>query len=119
MYYGYIATATAGGMTAITQITPAMLSASGLTEATPAVMGKTSISGVPEAAWLTVLLPAASNLKARKFDGLTGPTEFELNNGAANTGSNGGSVTLDGTAYKVYGEFCLVGGEYFIYVEQA
>lgn len=119
MYYGYIDTATAGGMTAITQITSAMLSASGLTEATPAVMDKTGVSGVPEAAWLTVLLPAASNLKARKFDGLTGPTEFELNNGAAGTGSNGGSVTLDGTAYKVYAEFCLVGGEYFIYVEQA
>lgn len=118
MYYGYIDTATADGITSVTQITASMLSASGLTSAAPSELPRTSVGSVPAYAWLVVLLPASSGLYARKYDGLTGPTEFELNNGASNTGANGSEITLNGTSYKVYGEFVLAAGEYSIYVDE-
>ena len=33
------------------------------------------------------------------------------------SGANGAEITLNGTAYLIYGEFALVDGEYFVKVE--
>ena len=65
-----------------------------------------------------VLLPKSSGLKALKFDGIGGYLEFEENNGGiSGTGANGTEITLNGTAYLVYGEIRLVTGETFVKVE--
>ena len=58
-------------------------------------------------------------VKALKFDGIGGYLEFEENKGGINgTGANGTEITLNGTAYLVYGEIRLVAGETFIKVEE-
>lgn len=116
MYYGWVMST--NEIYKVTDITSDMLTASTVTSANAAPLGKTSLGDAPAAAMVFVLLPKSSGLKALKFDGIGGYLEFEENNGGiSGTGANGTEITLDGTAYLVYGEIRLVNGETFIKVE--
>ena len=84
----------------------------------PVALAKTSIGTVPAGALIAVLIPAAAGMKASKFDGISAKVEFELDNAVSGSGANGAAVTLDGKSYKVWGEFSLVAGERFIYVDK-
>ena len=84
----------------------------------PVLLRGDSLGAAPAAAMVFVLLPKTANLKALKFDGISGWLEFEENKGGINgTGANGTEITLNGTAYLVYGEIRIVAGETFIKVE--
>ena len=79
-------------------------------------VGRVDLGNVPAGTFTTVLLPNA--LKAYKDDGFGGKVPFELNNGITGSGANGATVTLGGVEYNVYGEFNLVAGKTFIYIEE-
>lgn len=116
MYYGWMMST--NEIYKVTDITADMLTASTVTIAAAAPMNKTSLGDAPAAAMVFVLLPKSSGLKALKFDGIGGYLEFEENNGGiSGTGANGTEITLNGTAYLVYGEIRLVTGETFVKVE--
>ena len=104
--YGYVTDDT---LTGIAQITPVHLTQ--LTKVTAASLDKTSLGVVPAGSWPVVIVP--EGYAAFKDDGLGGLAPFALDNGAANTGANG--VTISGVG-KVYGEFKLASAEIFIYV---
>ena len=116
MYYGYVMSS--DEVYRVTDITAAMLNVSTVKSANAAALGKTSLGEAPAAAMVFVLLPKSSNLRALKFDGISGYLEFEENNGGiTGSGANGAEVTLNGAAYRAYGEIRLVSGETFIKVE--
>ena len=122
MYLGYITSAVAGSTVKVTGITKTMLDAALEAETmqslNPVALAKTSIGTVPAGALIAVLIPAAAGMKASKFDGISAKVEFELDNAVSGSGANGTAVTLDGKSYKVWGEFSLVAGERFIYVDK-
>ena len=122
MYFGYITSAVAGSTVKVTGITKTMLDAALEAETmqslNPVALAKTSIGTVPAGALIAVLIPAAAGMKASKFDGISAKVEFELDNAVSGSGANGAAVTLDGKSYKVWGEFSLVAGERFIYVDK-
>lgn len=111
MYYGYINDGTTWH---ISDITGTMLTGAGVTEAAPGVLGKTAINA-PAGSLIFALLP--SGYEAKKDDGLGGKVTFSEDNGESGTGANGSSVTIDGKTYKAYGEFNLVAGETFLYID--
>lgn len=106
--YGYL---TDPSLTSVTQITAAHLEQ--LSSVTAAALGKTSLGVVPAGYWPVVVVP--EGYAAYKDDGLGGMVPFSIDNGAANTGANG--VTISGVG-KVYGEFKLASAEIFFYVRQ-
>ena len=122
MYFGYITSAVAGSTVKVTEITSSMvdaaLEAETMQSLNPVALAKTSIGTVPAGALIAVLIPAAAGMKASKFDGISAKVEFELDNAVSGSGANGAAVTLDGKSYKVWGEFALVAGERFIYVDK-
>ena len=112
MYYGYV---TSDTMTKVSDITADMLTQSTLTSADAGTLSKQSIGVVPAGSWVVVLVPAG--YVATKFDGISAQVAFAENNGATGTGANGATIELDGTTYKLYGEFQLAAAEKFIYVD--
>lgn len=115
MYYGYVAAT--NSMYKVTSLTAAALSASTVKSAAAETKDKTSLGDAPAGSLIFVLIPKTANLKAVKFDGISGWCEFEENRGADGTGTNGAEVTISGTVYRVYGEATLVDSETFIKVE--
>ena len=81
--------------------------------------GRTGLGGAPAGALLVVLIPNGTAFRAWKDDGFGGRIDFSLNNGGMGTGSNGEvTVELDGIKYQAYGEFNLVAGETYMYIEE-
>ena len=115
MYYGYVAAT--NSMYKVTSLTAAALSSSTVKSAAAETKDKTSLGDAPAGSLIFVLIPKSANLKAVKFDGISGWCEFEENRGANGTGTNGAEVTIAGTVYRVYGEATLVDSETFIKVE--
>ncbi len=117
MYYGWVMSTS--DVYRVTDITADMLSASSVKSANAAELGKTSLGDAPAGAMDFVLLPKEANLKALKFDGISGWLEFEENKGGVSgSGANGTEITLNGEQYLVYGEIRLIAGETFIKVEE-
>ena len=87
---------------------------SSITAADAGALDKTSLGTVPAGALVVVLLPSDSGIKAEKFDGVGGWTQFSENNAAAGTGANGSGFLLGDTPYEIYGEFCLADAEIFV-----
>lgn len=113
IYYGFFESST---MTAISQISAAELTHPGVITSQGS-SGKFEIGPVTPGSWTVVLLP--EGLTAKKDDGFGGKVEFSLHNGAPNTGANGtATVTIDGSTYRVFGEFNLVAGNVTIYIEE-
>ena len=99
----------------MSQITAEMLEGDTVTEAAAGAITATlaqTIGGV-----LFVLIPADAGLTARKDDGVGNKVPFDEDIGATGTGANGIDLTLNGTAYKAYGEFSLIDAETIIYIE--
>lgn len=111
MYYGCI---NDGTTYKVSQITADMLTADTVTEADARVLTATvsqTMGGV-----LFVLIPADAGLTARKDDGVGNKVTFDEDIGATGTGANSIDLTLNGTAYKAYGEFSLIDADTIIYI---
>ena len=111
MYYGYV---NDGATYKVSQITGNMLTLQTVTEADAGAM-QVNVTA-PAGAVLFVLVPADSGLTVMQDDGVGGKVPFNEDNGATGTGANGIDLTLNGTAYKAYGEFSLVDAETIIYI---
>ena len=115
MFYGYVMASDT--VYKVSGLTADMLSVSTVKSAKTSAMNKTSLGDNPAGALVFVAIPKADGMRALKFDGIGGYVEFEPDNGATGTGANGAEITLNETAYLVYGEFALVDGECFVKVE--
>ncbi len=111
MYYGYV---NDGATYKVSQITADMLTLPTVTEADAGAMQVNVMA--PAGAVLFVLVPADSGLTVMQDNGVGGQVPFNEDNGATGTGANGIDLTLNGTAYKAYGEFSLVDAETIIYI---
>lgn len=77
-------------------------------------LDKTSIPGIEAGNKVLVLIPSDYSLVATKDDGIGGKVPFDT----SIMGCNGEKeLTVDGTPYRIYGEFMTVSGELFIYVD--
>lgn len=112
--YGYIMES---GKCRVIDLTAENLAASTVQKMAGAETGKVSFGKIPAGALLFVLIPSALNLTAKKDDGFGGKAIFHENNGSSGTGSNGIHVTIGGEDYLAYGEFALIGGESYFYIE--
>lgn len=116
MYLGHVASTSE--IYKVADITEAMLNAETVTGAPAGTLDKTSLGYASPGDMDFVLLPKEANLKALKFDGISGWLEFEENKGGVSgSGANGTEITLNGEQYLVYGEIRLIAGETFIKVE--
>ena len=111
MYYGCI---NDGTTYKVSQITADMLTADTVTEADARVL--TAMVSQTMGGVLFVLIPADAGLTARKDDGVGNKVPFDEDIGATGTGANGIDLTLNGTAYKAYGEFSLIDADTIIYI---
>lgn len=117
MYLGHVASTSE--IYKVADITEAMLNAETVTGAPAGTLDKTSLGDASPGDMDFVLLPKEANLKALKFDGISGWLEFEENKGGVSgSGANGTEITLNGEQYLVYGEIRLIAGETFIKVEE-
>lgn len=114
MYYGYIS----AELSDYSDITDAMIKA-GVENGTVVqqdlqTLEKTAISGLSAGDSLVVLLPLSSGYVATSDSGIGTKVPFITEVMGAN-----GDITLDieGVTYKVYGEFMLLSGTKYIYVD--
>lgn len=116
IYYGYIPQSVYGNVINFKDITIEMIKheESSINE-TKEVVDKTSLGIVPEACFMIVAIPKESNLIAMKDNGFGGLIPFD----ESVLGVNGIEVKYDDVDYLVFGEFSLVSGERFIYIEEA
>ena len=116
IYYGYIPQSVYGNVIDFKNITIEMIKheESSINE-TKEVVDKTSLGIVPEACFMIVAIPKESNLIAMKDNGFGGLIPFD----ESVLGVNGIEVKYDDVDYLVFGEFSLVSGERFIYIEEA
>ena len=113
IYYGYIPQSVYGNVINFKDITIEMIKheESSINE----TKDKTSLGIVPEACFMIVAIPKESNLIAMKDNGFGGLIPFD----ESVLGVNGIEVKYDDVDYLVFGEFSLVSGERFIYIEEA
>ncbi len=120
MYYGYITSAVANGITSVTQITQeiidAAITAGTLVEADAGTLAKYTMSA-PAYSWIVAIVPDSSGLTAKKDDGLGNKTAFATDNGASGSGANGAALTLGSDGYKVWGELQIVTAQTSIYID--
>lgn len=77
-------------------------------------LGKTSCGEMQPGSKVIVLIPEDTSYVATKDNGIGGRVPFD----ESVLGVNGEkTVTIDGTAYRVYGEMLTVSGELFVYVD--
>ena len=116
IYYGYIPQSVYVNVIDFKDITIEMIKheESSINE-TKEVVDKTSLGVVPEACFMIVAIPKESNLIAMKDNGFGGLIPFD----ESVLGVNGIEVKYDDVDYLVFGEFSLVSGERFIYIEEA
>lgn len=112
--YGYIMES---GKCRVIDLTAENLAASTVQKMAGAETGKVSFGKIPAGALLFVLIPSALNLTAKKDDGFGGKAIFHENNGSSGTGANGIPMSFGGEDYLAYGEFALIGGESYFYIE--
>jgi hypothetical protein len=62
---------------------------------------------------VVVAIPKDRGLAAKKDNGFGGRIEFS----EKIKGANGREMTLNGLAYKIYGEFMVVKGNFKVYIE--
>lgn len=114
MYYGYIS----AELSDYSDITDAMIKASveggTVVQQDLQTLDKTAIGGLSAGDSLVVLLPLSSGYVATSDSGIGTKVPFITEVMGAN-----GEITLDieGVTYKVYGEFMLLSGTKYIYVD--
>lgn len=119
MYYGRISLEEAGGgVIQYSDITEEMIiTAVAVTKAEPSTLGKTSMGIYDDTAmgdYVVVAVPTANNYKVTKDNGIGGKVIFDT----STSGANGVNITINGVAYKLYGEILLSQNETFIYIDE-
>ena len=120
MYYGRLSVTEVGGsiVSAYTDITETQIKGGANVTTAPAkTMGKTSLgltSDTQAGDHLIVAVPAKGNYTVTKDNGLGGKVVFDSDAPGSDTGVD---ITIDGEAYKLYGEVLSAPAEIFFYVD--
>lgn len=114
MYYGYLESTST--LQKVSDITYDMLSAPTIASVNTAAVGGVELSNVPSGTFTIIAVPSEAGLHVTKDNGFGAKVPFDEDNGLTGTGANGIDVTLNGVAYKVYGEFNIVTGYTKIYI---
>lgn len=103
-------------ITSFDDLTPEMLVSpeNTIISVTAGKMDKTPISDIAAGNKVVVLIPSDYGYVATKDNGIGGKVPFDT----SIMGCNGEKqINVDGTPYKIFGEFMTVSGELFIYVD--
>lgn len=111
MFYGVLT----GRIQSFREVTLEMLNNDrGVISTRPGERPTVSLGNVPQGAYIVVAIPALYNYVITKDNGFGGKVPFD----ESVIGANGIDIKLDGIAYRVYGEFCLTGGNRQIHIEK-
>lgn len=118
MYYGRLSIAEVGGsVIQFNELTEEMIkTGAAITITNSQTLGKTSLGIADDTAtgdYQIVVVPSSKNYTVTKDNGLGGKVPFDEDT----AGANGIDITIDGLAYKLYGEILLAQGETFIYID--
>lgn len=114
MFYGVIDPTDTGVITSYSDITVDMLKQSSSVKSTiPGERVALSMGYVDEGSYIVIAVPTMYDYNVTKDNGFGGKVAFEDDI----LGANGIDVEFNDVDYRIYGEFVLVGGERFIYIE--
>ena len=114
MFYGVIDPTESGVITSYSDITVDMLNqATGVKSTKPGERVSLSMGYVNEGSYIVIAVPTMYDYNVTKDNGFGGKVAFEDDI----IGANGIDVEFNNIDYRIYGEFVLVGGERFIYIE--
>ena len=115
MYFGVINPAEVGRVSSYADITLDMLeNSTGIISTKPGERNRLNVGHINEGCLLVIAVPTIFDLEVTKDNGFGGQMQFD----ESFLGANGIDVELDGSDYRLYGEFILVGGERIINIEQ-
>lgn len=114
MFYGVIDPTEAGVIKSYSDITVDMLNQqSGVKSTIPGERVALSMGYVDEGSYIVIAVPTMYDFNVTKDNGFGGKVAFDDDI----IGANGIDVEFNDIDYRIYGEFVLVGGERFIYIE--
>ena len=114
MFYGIIDPTETGVITSYSDITVDMLKQqSGVVSTIPGERVALSMGYVDEGSYIVIAVPTIYDYNVTKDNGFGGKVAFDDDI----VGANGIDVEFNDVDYRIYGEFVLVGGERFIYIE--
>lgn len=114
MFYGIIDPTETGVIKSYSDITVDMLKQqSGVISTIPGERLALSMGYVDEGSYIVIAVPTMYDYNVTKDNGFGGKVAFDDDI----VGANGIDVEFNGIDYRIYGEFVLVGGERFIYIE--
>ena len=114
MFYGVIDPTEAGVITSYSDITVDMLNQqSGIISTIPGERVALSMGYVDEGSYIVIAVPTMYDYNVTKDNGFGGKVAFDDDI----VGANGIDVEFNDVDYRIYGEFVLVGGERFIYID--
>ena len=112
MFYGVLA----GPIKSFREVTMEMLNNdTGVISTRPGERPSITLGNVQQGSYIVVAVPALYNYVVTKDNGFGGKVAFD----ESIIGANGIDVKFDGIAYRIYGEFVLVGGNRQIYIEKS
>ena len=114
MFYGIIDPTETGVIKSYSDITVDMLKQqSGVKSTIPGERLALSMGYVDEGSYIVLAVPTMYDYNVTKDNGFGGKVAFDDDI----VGANGIDVEFNDIDYRIYGEFVLVGGERFIYIE--
>lgn len=114
MFYGIIDPTETGVIKSYSDITVDMLNQqSGIKSTVPGERLALSMGYVEEGSYIVIAVPTMYDYNVTKDNGFGGKVAFDDDI----VGANGIDVEFNDVDYRIYGEFVLVGGERFIYIE--
>lgn len=114
MFYGVIDPTETGVITSYSDITVDMLKKqTGIKSTIPGERIALSMGYVNEGSYIVIAVPTMYDYNVTKDNGFGGKVAFDDDI----VGANGIDVEFNDIDYRIYGEFVLVGGERFIYIE--
>lgn len=114
MFYGIIDPTETGVITSYSDITVDMLKQqTGVVSTIPGERVALSMGYVDEGSYIVIAVPTMYDYNVTKDNGFGGKVAFDDDI----VGANGIDVEFNDVDYRIYGEFVLVGGERFIYIE--
>lgn len=114
MFYGIIDPTETGVIKSYSDITVDMLNQqSGVKSTIPGERLALSMGYVDEGSYIVIAVPTMYDYNVTKDNGFGGKVAFDDDI----VGANGIDVEFNDIDYRIYGEFVLVGGERFIYIE--
>lgn len=114
MFYGIIDPTETGVIKSYSDITVDMLKQqTGVKSTVPGERLALSMGYVDEGSYIVIAVPTMYDYNVTKDNGFGGKVAFDDDI----VGANGIDVEFNDIDYRIYGEFVLVGGERFIYIE--